>query len=39
MITGMPNNMTGSGLVEFWIDKASSANKGVDRPTAITTAS
>jgi len=29
-ITGMPNNMTGSGLVEFWIDKASSANKGVD---------
>ena len=30
-ITGMPNNMTGSGLVEFWIDKASVANKGVDK--------
>ncbi len=29
-ITGMPNNMTGSGLVEFWIGKASAANKGVD---------
>jgi hypothetical protein len=29
-ITGVPNNMTGPELVEFWIDKASSANKGVD---------
>lgn len=29
-VTGMPNNMTGPELVEFWIDKASSANKGVD---------
>ncbi len=29
-VTGMPNGMTGSELVEFWIDKASSANKGVD---------
>jgi len=29
-ITGMPNGMTGPELVEFWIDKASSANKGVD---------
>ena len=29
-VTGMPNNMTGSELVEFWIDKAASANKGVD---------
>lgn len=29
-ITGMPNGMTGSELVAFWIDKASSANKGVD---------
>ena len=29
-ITGMPNGMTGPELVEFWIDKASSANKGLD---------
>ena len=29
-ITGMPNNMTGPGLVEFWIGKASAANKGGD---------
>ena len=29
-ISGMPNNMTGGELLEFWIDKASSANKGVD---------
>jgi len=29
-ITGMPNNMTGPELVAFWIDKASSANKGYD---------
>ncbi len=29
-VTGMPNGMTGSELVEFWIDKASSADKGVD---------
>ena len=29
-ISGMPNGMTGPELVEFWIDKASSANKGVD---------
>ena len=29
-IAGMPNNMTGGELLEFWIDKASSANKGVD---------
>ena len=30
-ITGMPNGMTGPELVEFWIDKASSSNKGVDK--------
>lgn len=30
-ISGMPSGMTGPELVEFWIDKASSANKGVDR--------
>ena len=30
-ISGMPNGMTGSELVEFWIDKASAANKGVDK--------
>ena len=29
-ISGMPNGMTGSELVLFWIDKASEANKGVD---------
>ena len=29
-ISGMPNNMTGPELVTFWIDKASSPNKGVD---------
>ncbi|MBK18203.1 MAG: DUF4856 domain-containing protein [Rhodospirillaceae bacterium] len=29
-ISGMPNNMTGPELVKFWIDKASSAKKGVD---------
>ena len=29
-ITGMPGNMTGPELVAFWIDKASSAKKGVD---------
>ena len=30
IITGMPNGMTGIELLNFWIDKASSANKGVD---------
>jgi hypothetical protein len=30
-ISGMPNNMTGPELVAFWIDKASSANKGFDK--------
>ena len=30
VIAGMPNAMTGTELVKFWIDKASSANKGVD---------
>ena len=30
VVTGMPNGMTGAELLEFWIDKASSANKGVD---------
>ncbi|WP_135075562.1 DUF4856 domain-containing protein [Terasakiella sp. SH-1] len=30
VITGMPGNMKGADLVKFWIDKASSANKGVD---------
>ena len=30
-ISGMPGNMTGVELVEFWIDKAASANKGVDK--------
>ena len=29
-ISGMPNNMTGPELITFWIDKASSAKKGVD---------
>ena len=29
-ISGMPGNMTGSELVAFWIDKASSAKGGVD---------
>lgn len=29
-VTGMPNNMTGSELVSFWIDKASEAKGGVD---------
>ncbi len=29
-ISGMPKGMTGAELVTFWIDKASSANKGVD---------
>jgi len=29
-IAGMPNAMTGPELVKFWIEKASSANKGVD---------
>ena len=27
----MPNNMTGQELIEFWIGKASMANKGVDK--------
>ena len=27
---GMPNGMTGTELLEFWIDKASSAKKGID---------
>jgi len=30
-VTGMPNGMTGPELVEFWIDKAASADKGVDK--------
>ena len=29
-VAGMPNGMTGIELVEFWIDKASEADKGVD---------
>jgi len=29
-ITGMPNNMTGAELLEFWIGKASEAQKGQD---------
>merc|ERR1711924_88705 len=29
-ISGMTGNMTGGELVAFWIDKASSAKKGVD---------
>ena len=29
-VPGMPNNMTGPELVSFWIDKASSAEKGFD---------
>ena len=29
-ISGMPNEMSGAELVEFWIDKASSAKKGYD---------
>ena len=29
-ITGMPNNMSADELITFWIDKASSANKGYD---------
>ena len=30
-ISGMPNQMTGPDLIKFWIDKASSANKGQDK--------
>jgi hypothetical protein len=30
-VSGMPNGMTGSELVTFWIDKASAAEKGVDK--------
>ena len=29
-VAGMPNGMTGPELVAFWIDKASSANRGFD---------
>ena len=29
-VAGMPNNMTGGELIEFWIDKAASAKKGMD---------
>lgn len=29
-ITGMPNNMTGGELVEFWIEKAAAADGGAD---------
>ncbi|MEM9356333.1 MAG: DUF4856 domain-containing protein [Pseudomonadota bacterium] len=29
-VTGMPNNMTGPELVEFWISKAAAAPKGLD---------
>ena len=29
-VSGMPNGMTGAELLAFWIDKASSANKGYD---------
>ena len=29
-VSGMPNAMTGPELVAFWIDKAASANKGID---------
>ncbi len=30
-VSGMPNQMTGEELLRFWIDKASSANKGQDK--------
>jgi hypothetical protein len=30
IVSGMPNAMTGGELLEFWIDKASSAKKGAD---------
>lgn len=30
IVTGMPGNMTGVELLEFWIGKAASAQKGVD---------
>lgn len=30
VVTGMPNNLTGAELVDFWIDKASAAEGGVD---------
>ena len=30
IVSGMPNAMTGGELLEFWIDKASSAEKGAD---------
>ena len=30
IVSGMPNAMTGGELIEFWIDKASSAKKGAD---------
>ena len=29
-IKGMPNNMSGSELATFWIDKAARSKKGVD---------
>ena len=34
-ISGMPGGMTGVELVEFWIDKASSADGGVDLETGM----
>ena len=34
-IAGMPNGMTGAELVEFWIDKASAADKGVDKANGL----
>ena len=30
VVSGMPNNMDGRELIKFWIDKASTAKKGVD---------
>ena len=30
MVSGMPNNMDGQELIKFWIDRASTAKKGVD---------
>ena len=32
-ISGVPGNMAGTDLIAFWIDHASSANKGVDATT------
>ena len=34
-VSAWPGNMTGSEVIEFWIDKASAANKGFDPLTGL----